>query len=95
MEVERRIIFALNNKPSHFEKMPYYFSCTFSNIEKWCPSSSFIISSLLVRLSAAFSVPLTAITHFMQTFCQINSDHELLLPDISGSGRENVLLAQN
>ena len=34
MEVERRIIFALNNKPLHFEKMPYYFSCTLSNIEK-------------------------------------------------------------
>ena len=43
-----------------------------SSMLKMCLSSSFIMSSSLAQLSAAFAVLLAAITHFTLTFFQHN-----------------------
>ena len=51
---------ALDNKSLRFEKCLIIFPTYFLSYYKWLPSSSFISSS--AELSAAFSVPLTAIT---------------------------------
>ena len=68
--VERRQTCAWDNKPQQFEKYLLLFLHIFLTYKKWRPSSLFIISSSSVQLSATFSVPLTAITHFKQQFCQ-------------------------
>ena len=55
-------------------------------------SSAFIMLSSSAQLSAAFSVLPVAFTHFTQTFFQHNKQtpNELLSPDSSGSGWENI-----
>ena len=68
MRVERRPTCALTNKPLRFEKCLIAFATYFRSYKKWCASSCFIIPSSSARLSAAFSAPLTAITHFTHTF---------------------------
>ena len=88
MEVERRPTYAIDRKQQLFEIELI--------ILKISLSSSFMISSSLTQLTAAFSVLLAAITHFTLAFLSTtNIYNKLHSPENSGSGWENLLLAQN
>ena len=77
MEVERRPIYALDKNFSFLKKNTLRL-LSISNILKMCLLSSFIMSSSSTQLSAAFSVLLVAITHFMQTFFKHNKQSPLV-----------------
>ena len=93
MEVERRPTYALD-KNFRFLKNNLLHLLHISSILKMCLASSFMMSSSLAQLSAAFSVLLAAITHFTLAFFQHNKHSRVTFTDNSGSGWENFLFAQ-
>ena len=71
MDAERRPTYALDNNFNVLKNNLLRLS-NIASMLKMCLSSSFIVSSSLVQLSAAFSVLLAAITHFRLAFFQRN-----------------------
>ena len=95
MEVDRRLTYALD-KNFNFLKKNLLRLLHISSILKACLSSSFITSSSLAQLSAAFSVLLAAITKFDTSIFQQNKPSQR----VTFAGQfwawlENFLLAQN
>ena len=72
MDVERRHQHMHWIKHFNFKKQNLLHLLHISSMLKMCLSSSFIMSSSLAKLSAAFSVLLAAITHFTLAFLQRN-----------------------
>ena len=71
MDAERRPTYALDKNFNVLKNNLLRLS-NISSMLKMCLSSSFIVSSSLVQLSAAFSVLLAAITHVTLAFFQRN-----------------------